>query len=95
MLSVSFKRLSLKLLYISLSVTTSPEFSQETNNMGIRKKFRKMKFKFEQKMNQSNFWYKQEQEAAETARRLAVENELVPVSRDQEFKADENPTANF
>jgi hypothetical protein len=45
--------------------------------MGVRKKFRKMKFKFEQKMNQSNVWYKQEQEAAETARRLAVENELV------------------
>lgn len=40
-----------------------------------RKKFRKMKLKFEQKMNQSNILYKQEQEAAETARRLAIENE--------------------
>jgi hypothetical protein len=51
-----------------------------------RKKFRKMKFKFEQKMNQSNVWYKQEQEAAETARRLAVENESVPTSLDQDGK---------
>ena len=73
----------MKLPYIYLSVTTSPEVSQETNNMGIRKKFRKMKFKFEQKMNQSNVWYKEEQEAAETARRLAVENELVPISPGQ------------
>jgi len=55
--------------------------------MGFRKKFRKMKFKFEQKMSQSNIWYKQEQEAAETARRLAVENELVLMSPDQEYKA--------
>ena len=54
-----------------------------------------MKFKFEQKMNQSNVWYKQEQEAAETARRLVVENELVPASLDQEYKADNNPTVNF
>lgn len=53
--------------------------------MNVRKKFRKMKFKFEQKMNQSNIWYKQEQEAAETARRLAVENESVSVSLGQEF----------
>lgn len=82
-MSISFKSISLKLPYIYLSVTTSPEFSQETNNMGIRKKFRKMKFRFEQKMNQSNVWYKQEQEAAETARRLAVENELVPISPGQ------------
>jgi hypothetical protein len=36
-----------------------------------------MKFKFEQKMNQSNILYKQEQEAAESARRLAIENESV------------------
>jgi IEC3 subunit of the Ino80 complex, chromatin re-modelling len=77
MLSISFIRISLKLPYISLFVITSLESSKETNNMGVRKKFRKMKFKFEQKMNQSNVWYKQEQEAAETARRLAVENELV------------------
>jgi hypothetical protein len=63
--------------------------------MSIRKKFRKMKFKFEQKMNQSNVWYKQEQEAAETARRLAVENEFVPMSPDQEYKADKIPIANF
>lgn len=42
-----------------------------------RKKYRKMRLKFDQKMNQSNVWYKQEQEAAETARRLALENELV------------------
>jgi len=47
--------------------------------MGFRKKFRKMKFKFEQKMSQSNIWYKQEQEAAET--------ELVLMSPDQEYKA--------
>lgn len=48
--------------------------------MDCRKKFRKMKLKFEQKMNQSNIWYKQEQEAAETARRLAADNESVPTS---------------
>jgi hypothetical protein len=63
--------------------------------MDVRKKFRKMKFKFEQKMNQSNIWYKQEQEAAETARRLAVENESVAVSLGQGYKADESSTANF
>ena len=55
-----------------------------------RKKYRKMKFKFEHKMNQSNVCYKQEQEAAETARRLAVENELVTYSMGQECKADKN-----
>ena len=81
--------------YISPSVATPPEFPQETNNIDFRKKFRKMKFKFEQKMNQSNVWYKQEQEAAETARRLAAENELVSMSPDLEYKADKNPTANF
>jgi len=54
-----------------------------------------MKLKFEQKMNQSNIWYKQEQEAAETARRLAMENESVPASLGQGNKADESPIANF
>jgi hypothetical protein len=63
--------------------------------MNTRKKFRKMKFKFEQKMNQSNVWYKQEQEAAETARRLATENELVPISVDREHKADKYTIANY
>ncbi len=57
-----------------------PIGSEYANIMGIRKKFRKMKLKFEQKMNQSNIWYKQEQEAAETARRLAMENESVVAS---------------
>jgi hypothetical protein len=54
-----------------------------------------MKFKFEQKMNQSNIWYKQEQEAAETARRLAVENELVLPFLYQKDIPDEARTASF
>jgi len=34
-----------------------------------------MRLDFDQKMNLSNLLYKQEQEAAETARRLGLENE--------------------
>jgi hypothetical protein len=36
-----------------------------------------MRLDFDQKMNLSNLLYKQEQEAAETARRLGLENEYV------------------
>jgi hypothetical protein len=50
------------------------------NLLENRKKFRKMKFKFEHIMGQSNVYHKQEQDAAETARRLAVENESVTTS---------------
>jgi IEC3 subunit of the Ino80 complex, chromatin re-modelling len=45
-----------------------------------RKKYRKMRIKFEEKMNLSNQLFKEEQDAAETARRLALENEFVKVS---------------
>jgi hypothetical protein len=38
-----------------------------------------MRHEFEKKMAQSNTWYKQEQEAIETARRLALENEYVAI----------------
>jgi len=41
----------------------------------MKKKYRKMRIKFEQTMKQSDVWYKQEQEAANTARRLAQQND--------------------
>jgi hypothetical protein len=41
----------------------------------MKKKYRKMKIKFEQKMRQSNEYYIEEQQAAETAGRLAQEND--------------------
>jgi len=41
----------------------------------IRKKYRKMRIKFDEKMRQSNVWYMEEQAATETARRLAQQNE--------------------
>jgi hypothetical protein len=47
-----------------------------------------MKLKFDQKMNQSNMLFKQEQDAVETARRLAIENELVIFSTSQHDDAD-------
>ena len=40
-----------------------------------RKKYRKMRIKFDEKMRQSNEWYIQEQMAIETARRIAQQNE--------------------
>jgi hypothetical protein len=40
-----------------------------------RKKYRKMRIKFDDKMRQSNEWFVEEQLAVETARRLAQENE--------------------
>jgi hypothetical protein len=43
----------------------------------FKKKYRKMRLTFEEKMNSSNILYKNEQQAAETARRLALENECV------------------
>jgi hypothetical protein len=43
----------------------------------IRKKYRKMRIKFEEKMSLSNQLFKEEQDSAETARRLALENEFV------------------
>jgi hypothetical protein len=46
----------------------------------IRKKYRKMRIKFEEKMRDSNVWFVEEQLAVETARRLAEENELAPRS---------------
>jgi len=46
------------------------------NMSAIRKKYRKMRIKFDEKMRQSNERYMEEQLAMETARRLAQENEL-------------------
>ena len=43
-----------------------------------RKKFRKMKYKFEQKMRESDQLFREEQRAHDTSRRLAEENEYVP-----------------
>lgn len=44
-------------------------------DVALRKKYRKMKVKFEHTMRASNINYRDEQQAAETARRLAEENE--------------------
>ena len=45
------------------------------NMPGIRKKYRKMRIKFDEKMRQSNELFVEEQLAVETAKRLAQENE--------------------
>jgi hypothetical protein len=42
-----------------------------------RKKYRKMRMKFDDKMRESNAFFVDEQLAEETARRLAIENEFV------------------
>jgi hypothetical protein len=46
------------------------------NMTGIRKKFRKMKVRFDFAMRQSNDIYILERKGIETARRIAIENEL-------------------
>lgn len=43
-----------------------------------KKKYRKMRILFDQKMHQGEDLYRQEQKALATARRLAIEKELVP-----------------
>jgi hypothetical protein len=49
---------------------------KHTANMSsIRKKYRKMKFKFDEAMKLSNELYTQEQNAENTAKRIAHENE--------------------
>lgn len=55
-------------------------FEALTNGSNHRKKYRKMRIKFEDVMGQSNILFKNEQSAAETARRIALENEWVPKS---------------
>lgn len=46
----------------------------------FKKKYRKMRFKFEEVMSESNDLCMKEQNAAETAKRLAQENELAYLS---------------
>ena len=43
----------------------------------IRKKYRKMRMKFDEKMRESNTFFVEEQLAEGTATRLAIENEFV------------------
>ena len=45
------------------------------NTMNSRKKFRKMKIKFDEAMRQSNENYLLEQKGIKKARQLAIENE--------------------
>lgn len=47
-----------------------------------RKKYRKMKLQFEQKMRESDQLFKEEQQAIEETRMLAHENEYVDVVED-------------
>ena len=53
-------------------------YTATANMLSIRKKYRKMRIKFDEKMRQSNIRVEEEQLAEETARRLAIENEYVP-----------------
>lgn len=53
-----------------------------------RKKFRKMKHKFDAAMQQSNELFIQEQHALKTAKRLAQENELANTQTLFEQQAD-------
>ena len=48
-------------------------------NLVIRKKYRKMRAIFEQKMKESDQLFKEEQNAVETSRRLAEEKEYVGI----------------
>jgi hypothetical protein len=48
-----------------------------TNRTPFRKKYRKMRIKFDEKMRESNALVLAEKQAEETARRLAIENEFV------------------
>jgi hypothetical protein len=47
------------------------------NMLVTRKKYRKMRIKFDVKMQESNTLCAKEQQGADTAKRLAQENELV------------------
>lgn len=49
----------------------------DANMSDIRKKYRKMRIKFDEVMRQNNSLFMEEQLADETAKRLAQENELV------------------
>jgi hypothetical protein len=52
--------------------------TQITANMApIRKKYRKMRMKFDEKMRESNTFFVEEQLDEATANRLAIENEFV------------------
>jgi hypothetical protein len=51
------------------------ESANPANMLSIRKKYRKMRIKFDEIMRMSNQFYTDEQRAVETARRLAQENE--------------------
>ena len=74
----------------SLCVLADPTFQKRpklplllaqspANMCAIRKKYRKMRIKFDEAMRQSNSLFMEEQLADETAKRLAQENELVTV----------------
>ena len=80
--------------YLRYLLWASAPFGHKADIMLYRKKFRKMKLKFDQKMSQSNILYKQEQEAVETARRLAIENESVVLLAGLSYNTDK-PIANF
>lgn len=51
--------------------------NQQLANIGHRKKYRKMKIKFEETMNLNNQLFREVYEAEETAERLKLENEFV------------------
>jgi hypothetical protein len=55
--------------------TDEPHRGEKATYKSWKKKFRKMKLRFDHSMSKSNTLYKQEQEAAETAHRLAIEND--------------------
>lgn len=57
---------------------------EAANTRPRRKKFRKMKIKFDHMMNESNELYMEEQRAIQTAKRLALENELAYLSFDKD-----------
>jgi hypothetical protein len=53
----------------------SESFSNSANMATIRKKYRKMRIKFDDVMTKSNDFFKQERKALETAKRLKQQNE--------------------
>lgn len=59
--------------------TTRQSQTTTANMSSIRKKYRKMRMKFDEKMRESNSIVTAEALAEETAKRLAIENEFVPL----------------
>ncbi len=63
-------------LMVTFLADTAQERADKTDICYYRKKFRKLKVKFDEAMRQSNEYFVNEQRGIETAKRIALENEF-------------------